>query len=192
MRAELEARQIGYVLAMAVIGACPPQPAQACRHAGQCPEEGPATTVRRPGSERTALLRLGPDHTARPGWTPLAADPPPPAPWTTGLLLLPLPGPGPARRAGPSRCAGGPPRTASQAGKGLAGLDDYQLSRWPPWRRWTLLAILRHAALAAIAATQRAQHLPQLGLIALACRKIQHLFTKLIVESTRRHADTLA
>jgi SRSO17 transposase len=32
-----------------------------------------------------------------------------------------------------------------QAGKGLAGLDDHQLRRWLPWRRWTLLAMLAHA-----------------------------------------------
>jgi SRSO17 transposase len=79
-----------------------------------------------------------------------------------------------------------------QAGKGLAGLDDHQLRRWLPWRRWTLLAMLAHALLAVIAATERAQHPPQPGLIALTCNEIQHLLTKLITESTRRHADTLA
>jgi hypothetical protein len=32
-----------------------------------------------------------------------------------------------------------------QAELGLAGLDEHQVRRWLPWRRWTLLAILAHA-----------------------------------------------
>jgi SRSO17 transposase len=32
-----------------------------------------------------------------------------------------------------------------QGGKGLAGLDEHQVRRWLPWRRWTLLAMLAHA-----------------------------------------------
>jgi SRSO17 transposase len=39
-----------------------------------------------------------------------------------------------------------------QGGKGLAGLDEHQVRRWPPWRRWTLLAMLAHALLAVLAA----------------------------------------
>src|ERR687897_1437723 len=34
-----------------------------------------------------------------------------------------------------------------QGGKGLAGLDEHQVRRWLPWRRWTLLAMLAHALL---------------------------------------------
>jgi SRSO17 transposase len=73
-----------------------------------------------------------------------------------------------------------------QAGKGLAGLDEHQVRRWLAWRRWTLLAMLAHAVLAVIAATQRARHPPPEGLIALTCNEIRHLFTKLITEPTRR------
>jgi hypothetical protein len=79
-----------------------------------------------------------------------------------------------------------------QAAKGLAGLDEHQLRRWLPWRRWTLLAMLAHALLAVIAATERAQHPPQPGLIALTCNEIRHLFTSLITEPTRRLTDPLA
>jgi len=34
-----------------------------------------------------------------------------------------------------------------QGGKGLPGLDEHQVRRWLPWRRWTLLAMLAHAPL---------------------------------------------
>jgi SRSO17 transposase len=47
---------------------------------------------------------------------------------------------------------------AFQAGKGLAGLDEHQVRRWTSWRRWTLLAMIAHALLAVIAAHERSQH----------------------------------
>lgn len=68
-------------------------------------------------------------------------------------------------------------RESFQAATGLAGLDEHQLRRWLPWRRWTLLAMLAHALLAVIAATERAHHPPQPGLIALTRNEIRHLFT---------------
>ena len=51
--------------------------------------------------------------------------------------------------------------------------------------------MLAHALLAVIAATERAQHPPPHGLIALTCNEIQHLLTKLITEPTRRLTDPL-
>lgn len=88
--------------------------------------------------------------------------------------------------------AAGPIEESFQAAKGLAGLDEHQLRRWLPWRRWTLLAMLAHALLAVIAATERAQHPPPRGLIALTCHKIHALFTTLITEPTRRLTNPLA
>jgi SRSO17 transposase len=79
-----------------------------------------------------------------------------------------------------------------QAAKGLAGLDEHQVRRWLAWRRWTLLAMLAHALLAVIAATERAEHPPPGELIALTCNEIRHLFTKLITEPARRLTDPLA
>jgi hypothetical protein len=79
-----------------------------------------------------------------------------------------------------------------QAAKGLAGLDEHQVRRWLAWRRWTLLAMLAHALLAVIAATERAGHPPQSGLITLTCNEIRHLFTRVITKPTRRLTDTLA
>jgi SRSO17 transposase len=49
--------------------------------------------------------------------------------------------------------------------KGLAGLDEHQVRRWTPWRRWTLLAMLAHALLAVLTAAER-EHAPaERGLI---------------------------
>jgi SRSO17 transposase len=79
-----------------------------------------------------------------------------------------------------------------QAAKGLAGLDEHQVRRWLAWRRWTLLAMLAHALLAVIAAAERAKRPPPGELIALTCNEIQHLFTKLIAEPARRLTDPLA
>lgn len=95
------------------------------------------------------------------------------------------------RAAGPRRSRRWTIEESFQAAKGLAGLDEYQVRRWLAWRRWTLLAMLAHALLAVIAATERAAHPPPGGLIALTCQEIQHLFTKLITEPARRLTDPL-
>jgi SRSO17 transposase len=64
-----------------------------------------------------------------------------------------------------------------QSGKGLAGLDEHQVRRWLPWRRWTLLAMLAHALLAVLTAAER-QHRPAgAGLIDLTCAEVRRLLT---------------
>jgi SRSO17 transposase len=75
-----------------------------------------------------------------------------------------------------------------QAGKGLAGLDEHQHRRWLPWRRWTLFAMLAHAMLAVITA-QQARTPPPDGLIPLTCNEIRRLLTVYIIEPARRIAD---
>ncbi|HVI35108.1 MAG TPA: IS701 family transposase, partial [Gaiellales bacterium] len=62
-----------------------------------------------------------------------------------------------------------------QAGKGLAGLDEHQVRRWTPWRRWTLLAMLAHALLAVITAAEREHHPADAGLIDLTCAEVRRL-----------------
>jgi SRSO17 transposase len=62
-----------------------------------------------------------------------------------------------------------------QAGKGLAGLDEHQVRRWTPWRRWTLLAMLAHALLAVITAAEREHHPAHAGLIDLTCAEVRRL-----------------
>ena len=72
-----------------------------------------------------------------------------------------------------------------QAGKGLAGLDEHQVRRWTSWRRWTLLAMLAHALLAVIAAHEHTQQPAPAGLIALTCNEIRRLFTIFVIEPGR-------
>jgi SRSO17 transposase len=68
-----------------------------------------------------------------------------------------------------------------QAGKGLTGLDQHQVRRWRSWYRWTTLAMLAHGFLAIAAATERAQHPVGSELIALTCNEIQRLFAVLVI-----------
>ena len=67
-----------------------------------------------------------------------------------------------------------------QTGKGLVGLDQHQVRRWRSWYRWTTLAMLAHAFLVALAATYRTRHPPPAGLISLTCNEIQHLLAALL------------
>lgn len=69
-----------------------------------------------------------------------------------------------------------------QAGKGLAGLDQHQVRRWTSWHRWTMLAMLAHALLVALAVTERAQRPAPNGLISLTCNEIHHLFNVLTAQ----------
>lgn len=72
-----------------------------------------------------------------------------------------------------------------QAGKGLAGLDEHQVRRWTSWRRWTLLAMTAHALLAVIAAREQAERPAPAGFIALTCNEIRRLFTVFVIEPAR-------
>lgn len=67
-----------------------------------------------------------------------------------------------------------------QAGKGLTGLDEHQVRRWTSWQRWTILAMLAHAFLAVMTATERAETPPPQELIALTANEIRHLSTRLV------------
>jgi SRSO17 transposase len=66
-----------------------------------------------------------------------------------------------------------------QTGKGLVGLDQHQVRRWRSWYRWTTLAMLAHAFLVVLAATSRTRHPPPAGLISLTCNEVQHLVATL-------------
>jgi SRSO17 transposase len=67
-----------------------------------------------------------------------------------------------------------------QTGKGLVGLDQHQVRRWRSWYRWTTLAMLAHAFLVVAALTDRTRHPPPPGLIGLTCNELQHLFAALV------------
>lgn len=79
-----------------------------------------------------------------------------------------------------------------QAAKGLAGLDEHQVRRWTSWQRWTLLAMVAHALLAVIAANQHPDQPVPAGLIPLTCNEIRRLFTIFVTEPSRTIACPLA
>jgi SRSO17 transposase len=58
-----------------------------------------------------------------------------------------------------------------QASKGLAGLDQHQVRRWTSWQRWTILTMLAYAFLATLAVTERANYPAPAGLISLTCNE---------------------
>jgi SRSO17 transposase len=64
--------------------------------------------------------------------------------------------------------------------KELAALDEHQVRSWTSWHRWTILALLAHAFLAVLAATQAHDGNPDDNqLIPLTCNEIRRLFTGL-------------
>jgi len=66
------------------------------------------------------------------------------------------------------------------ASKELAALDEHQVRGWTSWHRWTILALLAHAFLAVLAATQADNQSPHDDqLIPLTCNEIRRLFTGL-------------
>jgi SRSO17 transposase len=71
-----------------------------------------------------------------------------------------------------------------RAGKDAVGLDQHQVRTWTSWYRYTTLAMLAHAILAAIAARERTTRpdSPR-TLIALTVNEIRHLFAKLITNT---------
>jgi SRSO17 transposase len=78
-----------------------------------------------------------------------------------------------------------------QSGKGLAGLDEHQVRRFGSWTRWVTLAMLAHAFLAVVRADERSQHPGPADLIPLTCNEIQRLFTTLVVRPVRDVAHRL-
>jgi SRSO17 transposase len=71
---------------------------------------------------------------------------------------------------------------AFQAGKGLCGLDQHQLRRWRSWYRWATLAMLAHAFLVVAALAERTHHPGSPELIPLTCNEVGHLFAALLAQ----------
>lgn len=73
--------------------------------------------------------------------------------------------------------------TCFQTGKGL-GLDEHQVRRWDSWYRHTTLVMLAHAILTVIAAAERARHRPgDEQLVSLSINEIQRLLAKLVINA---------
>jgi SRSO17 transposase len=69
-----------------------------------------------------------------------------------------------------------------QAGKGLTGLDEHQVRQWDSWYRWTTLAMLALAFLTIAAATEHTDHPPPDDQIPLTRNEIAALFSTLIIK----------
>lgn len=78
-----------------------------------------------------------------------------------------------------------------QASKSQTGLDHYQVRRWNPWHRWTVLAMLAHAFLAVLAATAATgppdsdRYAREPGPVDLTVPEIRHLLAALIIQPAR-------
>jgi SRSO17 transposase len=75
--------------------------------------------------------------------------------------------------------------------KGLAGLDQHQVRRWCSWYRWATLAMLAHAFLVVAALTSNTRHPPPPDLIGLTCNETQHLFAALLARPAADPAHRL-
>jgi SRSO17 transposase len=188
LRACLERRGIGYVLAVAcdhpVVAAGGTWRADALLR--RVPGAGLAVHLGRPGRQGPPLLRLGVvqlDPGARgpgdPGqrWLLVRRN------RKTGELAfyhcwMPRPTP----LAVLVNVAGRRWRVEEriQTSKGLCGLDPHQVRRWRSWYRWMTLAMLAHAFLVVAALTDNTRHPPPPGLISLTCNELQHLFAALL------------
>jgi SRSO17 transposase len=78
-----------------------------------------------------------------------------------------------------------------QTGKGLCGLDQHQVRRWRSWYRWVTLAMLAHAFLVVAALTEHARHPPPPGLVGLTCNEVQHLYAALVARPAADAAHRL-
>jgi SRSO17 transposase len=78
-----------------------------------------------------------------------------------------------------------------QNAKGAVGLDQHQVRRWDSWHRYTTLVMLAAAILTAIAANER-RRAAESGLIALTVTEIRRLFAKLATTVTRPASFHLA
>jgi SRSO17 transposase len=200
LRAELEARQIGYVLAVA------------CHHpvgfggtthradallttvparAWQCISAGKGAKGHR--LYDWAFLRLDHDHPAPDGqagrhWLMIRRNQ-----RTGDLAYYRCFTPRPTPLAVLVRIAGRRWRVeeAFQAGKGLAGLDQHQVRGWRSWYRWATLAMLAHAFLVVAALAERSRHPAPSGLVPVTCNEVGHLFAALLVRPVGDRAHRL-
>ncbi|MFD4562126.1 IS701 family transposase [Streptomyces sp. NPDC058469] len=79
-----------------------------------------------------------------------------------------------------------------QSAKGLTGLDEHQVRRWTSWHRWTTLAMLAHAFLVVTAAIERTTVTTPPGLAPLTCGEIRRLFTAFAAPQPRGLAHWLS
>lgn len=186
LRAELERRGVGYVLAIACNHRV--TTSTGTRRADQ------VTTGLRPSRWRRLSAGRGGKGPRFYQWTRIATDGEQPGqrwllirrnPATGELAYFRCFSPAPVSLRQLVRVAGRrwTVEESFQTSKGLTGLDQHQVRRWVSWHRWTILVMLAFAFLATLTARERAEIHPPDGLIPLTCNEIQHLFNTLAVTS---------
>jgi SRSO17 transposase len=184
LRADLERRQIGYVLALAASH-------QVATGAGT--SQASTIAARLPGAawQRCSAGQGAKGHRYY-DWAWLAIDPGGPGHrWllirrnrrTRELAFYRCYSPRPVPLAILVKVAGIRWSTEEnfQAGKGLTGLDQHQVRRWGSWYRWTTLAMLALAFLTITAATEHATPPPH-DQIPLTRNEIAALFSTLVID----------
>jgi SRSO17 transposase len=184
LRADLERRRTGYVLAVAASH-------RVATAAGTCPAGQLAARLPRRAWQRYSAGDGAKGHRYH-DWAWLAIDPGRPGHRhllirrnrRTGELAFyrcysprPVPLPVLVKVAGTRWTT----EENFQAGKELTGLDEHQVRRWDSWYRWTTLAMLALAFLSIAAATEHASPPPD-DQIPLTRNEIAALFSALIIE----------
>jgi SRSO17 transposase len=83
--------------------------------------------------------------------------------------------------------------TCFKTSKNATGLDEHQVRRWDSWYRYTTLVMLAHAILTVIAARERARRRPdERELIPLTVNEIRRLFAKAIATTVHTITHWLA
>jgi SRSO17 transposase len=184
LRADLERRQLGYVLAVAVRH-------QVTTAAGTCPVRQLAARLPRRAWQCYSAGKGAKGHRWH-DWAWLAIDPGKPghrhllirrSRHTGELAFCRCYSPRPVALPVLVKVAGIRWSTEEnfQAGKGLTGLDEHQVRRWDSWYRWTTLAMLALAFLTIAAAAEHASPPPS-GQIPVTRNEIAALFSTLIIE----------
>jgi SRSO17 transposase len=187
LRADLEARRIGYVLAVAAT-------CQVVTAAGACAARQLAARLPRRAWQRYSAGAGAKGHRYY-DWAWLAIDP-----GTPGHRHLLIRRNRTTKKLAFYRCYS--PRHVSlaalvkiagirwateenfQASKGLTGLDEHQVRRWDSWYRWTTLAMLALAFLTITAAIEHTRP-PPADQIPLTRNEIAALFAALIIGTVR-------
>jgi SRSO17 transposase len=187
LRADLERRRIGYVLAVAASH-------RVATAAGTCPAGQLAARLPRRAWQRYSAGSGAKGHRYY-EWAWLAIDPGRPGHRhllirrnrrTRELAFYRCCSPRPVPLPVLVTVAGTRWTTEEnfQAGKQLTGLDDHQVRRWDSWYRWTTLAMLALAFLSIAAATEHASPPPD-DQIPLTRNEIAALFSTLIIEPVK-------
>jgi SRSO17 transposase len=187
LRADLERRRTGYVLAVAASH-------RVATAAGTCPAGQLAARLPRRAWQRYSAGEGAKGHRYY-DWAWLAIDPGRPGHRhllirrnrrTRELAFYRCYSPGPVPLPVLVKVAGTRWTTEEnfQAGKQLTGLDEHQVRRWDSWYRWTTLAMLALAFLSITAATEHASPPPE-DQIPLTRNEIAALFSALIIEPVK-------